>query len=80
MEARNRQLQDWFTRIRTRQLVLPRFQRFEAWTYRHVTGLLDTVLRELPAGALLILEIGDFEPFVSRPMVGAPDGGDRVSE
>jgi hypothetical protein len=30
IEARNRLLPDWFTRIRTRQTVLPRFQRFEA--------------------------------------------------
>lgn len=66
MEARNRNLSDWFTRIRTRQLALPRFQRFEAWTHRNVSALLDTVLRELPAGALLVLEIGDAEPFVSR--------------
>lgn len=80
MEARNRKLSDWFTRIRTRQLTLPRFQRFEAWTYRNVEGLLDTVLRELPAGAVLVLEIGDFEPFHSRPMVGAPADGERVSE
>ena len=80
MEARNRTLGDWFTRIRTRQLMLPRFQRFEAWTYRHVTGLLDTVLRDLPAGALLVLEIGDDEPFVSRPMVGAPSTGERIVE
>ena len=80
MEARNRTLDDWFTRIRTRQLMLPRFQRFEAWTHRHVTGLLDTVLRGLPAGALLVLEIGDDEPFVSRPMVAAPATGDRIVE
>ena len=53
MEARNRGLSDWFTRIRNRQIVLPRFQRFEAWTHRMVAGLLDTVLRKLPAGALL---------------------------
>ena len=80
MEARNRPLGDWFARIRTRQLVLPRFQRFEAWTYKNVTGLLDTVLRGLPAGALLVLEIGDSEPFVSRPMIGAPQTGDRIVE
>jgi hypothetical protein len=59
---------------------LPRFQRFEAWTQRNITGLLDTVLRELPAGALLILEVGDEEPFVSRPMAGAPATGDRIAE
>jgi len=80
MEARNRSLEDWFARIRSGQLVLPRFQRFEAWTYRHVTGLLDSVLRELPAGALLTLEIGEKEPFVSRPMAGVPGYGERVSE
>lgn len=80
MEARNRSLADWFTRIRTRQLVLPRFQRFEAWTYRNVSSLLDTVLSGLPAGALLILEIGDTEPFISRPVIGAPLTGDRIAE
>ena len=37
-----------------------------------VAGLLDTVLRELPPGALLVLEVGEDEPFVSRTMVGAP--------
>jgi len=60
--------------------VLPRFQRFEAWTHRHVAGLLDTVLRELPAGALLVLEIGNEEPFFSRSMAGAPETGDRITE
>ena len=80
MEARNRSLADWFTRIRTRQIALPRFQRYEAWTNRNVTGLLDTVLRELPAGALLILEVGEREPFVSRTMAGAPAIGDRIAE
>lgn len=78
MEARNRSLNDWFARIR--QVVLPRFQRFEAWTHRMVAGLLDTVLRELPAGALLVLEVGDEEPFVSRVMVGAPENGDKIVE
>ena len=80
MEARNRSLDDWFTRIRSRQIVLPRFQRFEAWTHRTVAGLLDTVLRELPAGALLVLEVGVEEPFVSRTMAGAPKEGDRIAE
>ena len=80
MEARNRSLTDWFTRIRTRQLVLPRFQRYEAWTQRHVANLLDTVLQELPAGALLVLEVGEEEQFVSRTMAGAPGDGGRIAE
>src|SRR5256886_9919475 len=39
IEARNRALPEWFTRIRTHQVVLPRFQRFEAWGDRKSTRL-----------------------------------------
>lgn len=80
IEARNRSLPDWFTRIRTGQLVLPRFQRFEDWTHAEVVTLLDSVLRERPVGAALVLEVGDRQPFVSRPMEGAPDPTERPIE
>lgn len=80
MEARNRTLPDWLTRIRTRQITLPRFQRYEAWTHNLVTSLLNNVLQELPIGAVLVLEVGDKEPFISRTMVGAPTSGERVIE
>lgn len=80
MEARNRSLPDWFQRVRTNQVALPRFQRFEAWTHRHVAGLLGTALRGLPAGALLVMEVGDEEPFVSRLLSGAPQGQDGAHE
>jgi hypothetical protein len=80
IEARNRLLPDWFTRIRTHQTVLPRFQRFEAWDQTRVTQLFNTILQDLPVGAGLVLEIGGEEPFVSRTLKGAPDKGERVTE
>lgn len=80
INAQNRLLPDWFTRIRTRQTVLPRFQRFEAWSHSNVAQLLNTILQGLPVGALLTLEIGNEEPFISRPIVGAPDQGERITE
>jgi uncharacterized protein with ParB-like and HNH nuclease domain len=80
VDAPNRMLPDWFERVRTGQIKLPRFQRFEAWTYGEVTDLLETVLRGLPAGATLILEIGESEPFISRQMVGAPGPFERCTE
>jgi hypothetical protein len=80
IDARNRNLPDWFTRIRTRQTVLPRFQRFEAWSHANVNQLFNTILQDLPAGALLILEIGDTQPFISRTIKGAPTEGERVTE
>lgn len=80
IEARNRLLPDWFTRIRTHQTVLPRFQRFEAWDYSRVTQVFNTILQDLPVGAGLVLEIGDEEPFISRTLKGAPEKGERVTE
>lgn len=80
MEARNRTLTDWFTRVRTGQVLLPRFQRHEAWGHREITSLLESVLRGLPTGAALTLEIGDDEPFIARPLVGAPPPTERVTE
>jgi hypothetical protein len=80
MEARNRSLPDWLTRIRTHQIVLPRFQRFEAWGYGQVENLLNTVLQGLPSGAVLTLEVGNEELFRSRPIVTAPEAGEKVTE
>jgi hypothetical protein len=80
IEARNRLLRDWFTRIRTRQIALPRFQRFEAWGHTNVAQLFNTILQDLPVGAALVLEVGQEEPFISRPLKGAPETGERVTE
>ena len=80
MHAHDRFLPEWFSRIRSRQITLPRFQRFVAWGHSEVSGLLTTVLRGLPSGAALILEVGDDEKFSSRTMVDAPDSGEKVNE
>lgn len=74
MEARNKKVEDWFAMIKQGQVVLPRFQRHEAWRHAQVVGLLENILRDppLPIGALLTLEVGDEELFHSRPIVGAP--------
>ena len=74
MEARGKTIEQWFSMIEQGQIVLPRFQRHEAWKHAQITGLLENILRKpsLPVGALLVLEIGDKEPFHSRPIVGAP--------
>lgn len=80
IEARNRTLPDWFSRVRSHTLALPRFQRHEAWSDSNITQLFNTVLHGLPIGAMLVLEIGDEEPFISRPIVGAPTTGERINE
>ena len=80
IDARNRLLPDWFTRVRTHQLVLPRFQRYEAWGDDGVSRLFNTILRDLPVGAVLVLEVGNEEQFLSRPISGAPETGERVAE
>ena len=80
MHAHDRFLPEWFSRIRSRQITLPRFQRFVAWGHAEVSGLLTTVLRGLPSGAALILEVGDEEKFSSRTMVDAPESGEKANE
>ena len=80
MEARNRRLPDWLVRVRTGQLVLPRFQRYESWSHGEVVTLLDSVLRGRPVGAALVLAIGNEEPFVSRRLVGTPEPTERTTE
>ena len=80
MHAHDRFLPEWFTRIKGRQITLPHFQRHVAWGHAEVSGLLTTVLRGLPSGAALILEVGDEEKFKSRTMTDAPEGSAKVTE
>lgn len=80
MDARNRSLAEWFTRVASGQVQLPRFQRFEAWSHREIDDLMQTVVDELPAGAVLVLEIGDASPFHARPLAGAPEPTERMTE
>ncbi|WP_422362517.1 GmrSD restriction endonuclease domain-containing protein [Pyruvatibacter mobilis] len=74
MEARNKTIESWFSMVEQGHVVLPRFQRHEAWGRGQIAGLLENIVRKpaLPMGTLLVLEIGDEEPFHSRPIVGAP--------
>ena len=74
MEARGKTIEQWFSMVQQAQILLPRFQRHEAWRPAQIVGLLENILRKpsLPIGALLVLEVGDHELFQSRPIVGAP--------
>ncbi|RZU66032.1 uncharacterized protein DUF262 [Microterricola gilva] len=71
--AQDRTLKDWFSQIEGGRIVLPSFQRAEAWDRGRVMSMLDTVIRDLPLGVALVLEVGDEERFVSRPLVTAPN-------
>jgi Protein of unknown function DUF262 len=80
VQAQNRTIEDWFHLVRSRSLKLPRFQRHEAWDRATVVSLVETVPRGLPAGAALVLNVGEPEPFISRHLVTAPDVDKHVTE
>ena len=80
VKALNRSVDEWFGLIKNGSLRLPRFQRHEAWDRGTVVSLMETVLRGLPAGAALVLNVGDPEPFISRHLVSAPKTDGRVTE
>ena len=81
MEPRSKTIEQWFSMIEQGLVVLPRFQRHEAWRHNQIVGLFENVLRKpvLPIGALLVQEIGNEEPFHSRPIVGAPEPPGKVA-
>ena len=67
-------IETWFGEIERGLLVLPRFQRHPAWRDDQVASLFENILRKpsLPIGVLLILSVGDEQPFLYRPIDGAP--------
>jgi hypothetical protein len=80
MQASNRKLGDWYGKIQLAEIKLPRFQRFEAWDRARICSLIETVVKDLPLGITLILEVGDEEKFISRFLATAPEIGSRVHE
>jgi hypothetical protein len=80
IEARNRDLETWLPKVASGQVRLPRFQRYEAWGPVEIADLLQTVLDRLPAGAALILDVGDESPFVTRPLSGVDQPTDKLVE
>ena len=76
----DRNLPNWLIRVSTGQIKLPRFQRWEAWGHANVTALFNTILQDLPAGSVLILQVGDKEPFPSRLVEGVEVGAEKVTE
>lgn len=59
------------------RLALPRFQRPFVWSKPAQLSFLCTVLRNLPSGALLVLQVDDLDvAFAPEPLEGAPSLSD----
>ena len=80
MEAKNRKFSDWYGMVQRAEIKLPRFQRFEAWDRNRICSLVNTVIKDLPLGVTLVLEVGEEEKFISRHLSTAPQTGGRVLE
>ena len=81
MEARNRNLKDWYGKIQRGEIKLPRFQRYEAWDRQRIASLIETVVHNLPLGITLVLEVGEEEKFNSRFLeTTIPQNKQRVLE
>lgn len=80
IKATDRELADWYSKINSGEIKLPRFQRFEAWDRNRINGLLSVIVNNLPLGITLILNVGDESQFVDRYLETAPITGRRVTE
>ena len=78
MKAQDRTIKDWLTEIRLGKLALPRFQRFETWGPTIITDFLTSIVRGLPVGVSLILEVGSAPQFKYRYFLGVPDQKESV--
>lgn len=79
--AHNRELADWYNKIKNGNIKLPRFQRMEAWDRWRIQSFWDTVIHNLPIGVTLILSVGNEEKFKSRFISTAtPSTFDKVTE
>lgn len=79
-ESNPRPIVEWLTEIDKRRLVLPRFQRMEAWGASQVEELLQSVVDGLPIGAVLLLQVSDKPEFAYRALEGAPEEGEPIRE
>ncbi|MEL6397702.1 MAG: DUF262 domain-containing protein [Cyanobacteria bacterium J06626_4] len=80
MEARNRNIRDWYGKVQRGEIKLPRFQRFEAWDQHRIASLIHTIIQNLPLGITLVLEVGEEEQFISRHLQTAPETNNKVYE
>lgn len=78
MQADNKPIRDWLEDVRRGVVRLPRFQRKESWTHKHVENFLDTVIRHnRPIGVLLVLNVNpDEQPFETRALEGTENNGE----
>jgi len=80
MKAQDRPIKDWIIKVRSKNLALPRFQRHEAWGPTIITDFLTSIIRGLPVGVCLILEVGDKPQFHYRYFHGVGDERENVKE
>ena len=80
MKAKDRDLSEWYDKVQRVEIKLPRFQRFEAWDRNRICSLVNTVIKDLPLGVTLVLEVGEEEKFISRHLSTAPEIGGSVRE
>ena len=79
-EANDRELYKWLGKVQNREITLPRFQRGEAWDHSRICSLMNAIIKGLPLGVTLILEVGDKPKFESRALQTAPVEGERITE
>lgn len=80
IKATDRELAEWFVKIKSGEIKLPRFQRHEAWDRKRIASLLTVAVNNLPLGITLVLNVGDKPKFVDRHLETAPVTNTRITE
>jgi len=80
IKATDRELAEWFVKIKAGEIKLPRFQRYEAWDRKRISSLLTVAVNNLPLGITLILNVGEESKFIDRYLESAPETNKKITE
>ena len=73
-------LKTLLAQVAARKIQLPDFQRGWVWDDERIKGLLVSISRGFPVGAIMTLQSGGDIRFKSRPVEGIADNGDVVPQ
>lgn len=78
-DSTKKPLDDLLKRARDGLIQLPDFQRGWVWDDEGLRGLLASISRSFPVGAIMTLQAGGEVKFKPRPIEGAPPGSATVA-
>ena len=81
MQPNARSIEEWISDVSRGRVLLPRFQRDEVWTPRHVERFLWAIISKRPLGFFLVLKVNpNNQPFQTKPIANSHSQYEECNE